>query len=320
MILADYYKEFKCKCGDCRRVCCGGWGITVSDAEYFRLLGLQCSEELRRRLDVALAPADDPSPERFAIMKPSYTGKCRLINEEGLCSLQIECGEEVLPAVCRMYPRSVTAERAGCSCSCERVVEMLMREEPLSFSEPLPEPLSRYVKAMRDRSAPVSERVIRLVDAALPSGLYYNGPVLLSMYAKTLAEHSEFMRETVVPVTDAYAADAEKLASDSAEFDRRFPHADEWFENILVNRMFLTGFPSDDPVASVCGLACEYALLRVMTLKASSDEDFVDRVSELYRYIGHTNFDKNSTAAINICGALSKDGVGRIVRVQNSEL
>ena len=77
--------------------------------------------------------------------------------------------------------------------------------------------------------------------------------------------------------------------------------------------MFLTGFPSDDPVASVCGLACEYVLLRAMTLKASSEEDFVDRVSELYRYIGHTNFDKNSTAAINICCALSRNGVRSMV-------
>ena len=319
MIFADYYKDFKCKCGECRRVCCGGWGITVSDTEYFSLLGLQCSDGLRSRLDVALAPADDPSPERFAVMKPSYTGKCRLINDLGLCSLQIECGESVLPAVCRMYPRSLTAERAGCSCSCERVVEMLMREEPILFSEPLPEPLSRYVGAMRDRSVPVSQRVIRLVDETLPSGLYYNGPVLLSMYAGTLAEHSEFMKETVVPVADAYAADAEKLASDAAEFDRRFPHADEWFENIIVNRMFLTGFPSDDPVAAVCGLACEYALLRLMTLKAGNEEEFVDRASELYRYIGHTNFDKNSAAAINICGALSKDGIKQMVRIRNPE-
>ena len=138
MIKADYYDKFKCKCGDCRSVCCGGWGITVSDEEYFRLIGLDCPAELRYILDCALAVVDDPCPERYAMMKPSYTGKCRLINEEGLCSLQIACGEEVLPAVCRMYPRSLTENHAGCSASCERVVEMLMRAEPLSFSSPLP--------------------------------------------------------------------------------------------------------------------------------------------------------------------------------------
>lgn len=317
MTVADYYKDFKCKCGACRRVCCGGWGITVSADEYFRLIGLECGETLRDKLDVALAQVDDPSPERYAVMKPSYTGKCRLINDEGLCSLQIECGEEALPAVCRTYPRSLTDAHAGCTASCERVVEMLMRTEQLAFSEPPAGQTGEYIAALQDRSRPLYERIRRAVAGALPGGLYYNGPTLLSMYAGTLAESSDFMRETVRPVADRYALRCDELRRDSAEFCRAFPDSEAWFENLIVNRMFITDFPSSDLTAAVCGIACEYALLRVTTLGCRDEEEFVDRVSGLYRYIGHTNFNKNSAAALNICGALSKDGITPVIDMFN---
>ena len=91
MIYADYFDKFKCKCGDCRHVCCGGWGITVSDEEYFRLLGLDCPDGLRYILDCALAPVDDPCPERYAMMKPSYEGKCRLLDETGSAPYRAFC-------------------------------------------------------------------------------------------------------------------------------------------------------------------------------------------------------------------------------------
>ena len=107
LIAPEVYFSYACKCGDCRTTCCSAWGISVSDTEYFRLLGCDCSPELRRRLDAAFTPAEQPSPERFAFLSPSYTGNCRLLSESGLCSLQVECGEEIMPLICRVYPRAM---------------------------------------------------------------------------------------------------------------------------------------------------------------------------------------------------------------------
>ena len=317
-IFTDYYNDFKCKCGDCRRVCCGGWGITVSDAEYFRLLGLDCPPDLRSSLDVALAPVDDPSPERYAMMKPSYTGKCRLINGEGLCSLQIACGEEVLPAVCRMYPRSFTDAHAGCSASCERVVEMLMRDVPLSFSSPLPEPASTYVKALQNREKPLKERIKELLPVVFGHGYTYLHFGLLAMYTGVMAEASERFDEIVYKDFCGYGRDRdgeERLYGDIASFDSRFPEAGLWYENLIVNRMFITDFPGADIKAALCGIVCEYALLRFASAKCETEEQFVDKVSELYRFIGHTNFNKNSAAAINRAGAYSAEGLSALCEV-----
>ena len=318
MIKADYYDKFKCKCGDCRSVCCGGWGITVSDEEYFRLIGLDCPAELRYILDCALAVVDDPCPERYAMMKPSYTGKCRLINEEGLCSLQIACGEEVLPAVCRMYPRSLTENHAGCSASCERVVEMLMRVEPLSFSEPLPEPMAGYVKALQNREKPLRERTAELLPGVFDHGYTYFYFGLLSMYTAIMAEASERFADTVYKDFYEYGKDKdgeERLYKDIAAFDNRFPEAERWFENLIINRMLITDFPGDDIKTALCGMVCEYALVRFESAACETKEQFVDKIAALYRFIGHTNFNKNSRAAIERAGAFSSDGLSGLLRV-----
>lgn len=136
-LVPDYYPSFRCKGGDCRSTCCVGWGISVTMNEYFRLLGMTCPPDLRKRLDCAFHAPEDPSPDRFRLITPRWDGDCPLRAPDGLCALQSACGEDVLPAVCRYYPRSPRCEFAyecSCSNSCEKVLEMLMdRVEPLTF-------------------------------------------------------------------------------------------------------------------------------------------------------------------------------------------
>lgn len=138
-LVPEYYSGFSCKGGSCRSTCCHGWGISFSMKEYFRLLGLTCPPDLRRKLDCAFHLVDDPTEERYAQITPNWIGDCPLHMENGLCQLQAECGEEALTAVCRYYPRGMhTAFRRECSCanSCERVLEMLFdMEEPMRFEE-----------------------------------------------------------------------------------------------------------------------------------------------------------------------------------------
>ena len=46
----DYFLRFACKIGTCRTACCVGWPVSISQENYFRLLGVDCSTDLRRRL------------------------------------------------------------------------------------------------------------------------------------------------------------------------------------------------------------------------------------------------------------------------------
>ena len=70
----DYFEGFKCKCGACRNCCCTGWDIAVGMDEYFRLIGMECPEEIHRRLECAFRVPDVPSPERFRLISPNWLG------------------------------------------------------------------------------------------------------------------------------------------------------------------------------------------------------------------------------------------------------
>lgn len=133
----DYMPQFRCKMGACRHACCEGWPISVSMTDYFRMLGVDCSPELRRRMDVAMRLHPRPCPEAYAQILPRWDGNCPLRMEDGRCLLHAELGEDMLPAVCRLYPRGVRRGKKcmECSCanSCEAVVELLCREEGIAF-------------------------------------------------------------------------------------------------------------------------------------------------------------------------------------------
>ena len=184
--MPDYYPHFACKGGACRATCCRGWDVSLPMDEYFRLLGLDCSPELRARLDGAFHAVDAPSPERYAQISHNWLGDCPMQREDGLCALQCECGETVLPAVCRRYPRGARGlfdRECACSNSCEAVLEMFWdREASLGFVEgsdgglfpeaaPAPEPrrAQRYraIRAlcfgtMQDRSLGLAQRLLRI--------------------------------------------------------------------------------------------------------------------------------------------------------------
>jgi len=136
-LVPDYYPAFRCKQGSCRTPCCEGWPISFSMQDYFRLLSIPCSDELRRLLDGAMHLCDHPTPDHYAQISPRFDGQCPMHQPDGLCRMHAELGEEMLSAVCRLYPRGIRTgsdREASCANSCEAVPEMLLSHSaPLSF-------------------------------------------------------------------------------------------------------------------------------------------------------------------------------------------
>ena len=152
-LMPDYFPDFSCKMGGCRAACCVGWPISISMQNYFHLLGMDCSQSLRNRIDCGLHIYDHPTQERYARFEPRYNGDCPLRQVDGRCGLHAEMGEEVLQDICRLYPRGIRVEDGiyECSCanSCEAVLEMLYaKQEPITFSR----------KAMTIQLPPISGR------------------------------------------------------------------------------------------------------------------------------------------------------------------
>ncbi len=316
----QYFRHFRCKCGDCRTVCCRGWRITLAEHEYSRMKGLSCSEELRRALDEAFVPFENPTKERYAYIKPSAEGGgCPIMDERGWCRLHSECGEGVQPSVCRLFPRSIKPgeiTEAVCSGACERVIEMLMEsEEPLRFVQTELETTSlppdagmdeeqrerrrRCMAIWQDRAISHAERLRRIAGyLGVPHGA---DAAQTDGHGRLLLEHLGLPSSSLHALAENILAREDTYAESTAY--RRLPHMDAYLENILANHMYFARFPyvgeGISPAEAWDGLYGVYALLRTVALYAVSaagdaEIGFVDGMAAALRCAEHTDFYHNA--------------------------
>lgn len=219
-LMPDYYENFSCKMGKCRSACCIGWPISVSMTNYFRLLGVECRKDLRQRLDTGLRIVDKPTEEEYARFEPRYDGNCPLRMHDGRCALHAELGEDILPDVCRLYPRGIRMRakdgiyEISCANSCEAVLELLFeKHEKIDFIKremkiAVPPHCEReayfetfgeeekirscLISIMQDRRYPLKERLMML------------GNVLDEM-DRAMDAHDEKMMRTLFSEEGAYA-------------------------------------------------------------------------------------------------------------------
>lgn len=111
-----YYKEFKCIASECKdNCCCGGWLIEIDEdtAGYYRSLEGEFGNTLRDSL-----MTDEDGDICFKLLD----GRCPHLDENGLCRVLCEIGEEHTGVVCREFPRysftfgAVTEKGIGLAC------------------------------------------------------------------------------------------------------------------------------------------------------------------------------------------------------------
>ena len=148
------YMDFHCLAAACHDNCCGGWEITFNKKDYLRIKHMAKSRELAEILARGMSRFRKNATEgRYAHFCAASEERCALQTEEGLCRLQLECGEEALPKVCQIYPRSEGYTAAGkelaLSPSCEGVLAQLWDlPQGIDFwEEPLPEQEWRVIQA-----------------------------------------------------------------------------------------------------------------------------------------------------------------------------
>ncbi len=94
----SYFTQFHCLAGACPHTCCAWWEVPVDEPTLHRLKDL--SGPLGERARAALTTDEEGDP-----CLALTGGYCPLLEENGLCALQLQEGEGALPAVCRQHPR-----------------------------------------------------------------------------------------------------------------------------------------------------------------------------------------------------------------------
>lgn len=325
--MPTYMENFRCKCDACRAVCCRGWRIHLTKTEYLRLTALACSDSLRARIERSLTVFDAPSEDAFAYIAHGEDGRCPMLDGDGLCTLQTECGDTIQPAVCRLYPRAV---RAGDPCeivaatSCEATVELLMKEPcPLPFTEITGEISSEIPpheiehedeRAWRqaclsffgEAETPLPVRIREIGDFLGAPPCDMTDHAMLTLAQRLLlafGREGNSISDLTAQAMDALAmrdgVTEESLSlfrGKVAAFRARFPEADRWYANLLSNHFFFMKFPPRDlsHAESFFVLRGVSAILFVLTVchtdKFPTEEAFADAAAATFRRIEHSGF------------------------------
>lgn len=123
-----YYDDFKCAADKCPDTCCAGWQILIDEEAMLRYGSERGSFGSR------LANSIDWREEAFL----QYGGKCVFLNEQNLCDMVTEKGEDYLCETCQRYPRHVEEfedlREWSLSLSCPVAAEMILNcREPVRF-------------------------------------------------------------------------------------------------------------------------------------------------------------------------------------------
>ena len=119
-IYPDYYKEFHCTADKCPDTCCAGWQIYIdkkSLKKYLRKKG-PFGSRLKNSIDI----------KEGCFYR--YDNRCAFLNEDNLCDICLEMGEEHLCRTCARYPRHIeeyeNVREISLSLSCPEAARIML--------------------------------------------------------------------------------------------------------------------------------------------------------------------------------------------------
>lgn len=125
---AQFYKEFKCIGGICEDSCCENWEIDLDDVSLKKYM--KQGGEFGKRLKDCTRVKD----KQFILNGT----RCPFLNEDNLCDIFIEMGEESLCETCTNFPRHIeefdNLKEVSLTMSCPEASRiMLAKKEKMTF-------------------------------------------------------------------------------------------------------------------------------------------------------------------------------------------
>jgi len=167
----DYYRYFSCTADECSHNCCIGWEIDIDDDTYRYYMSVKGEMGQRLRTNISYSG----ETRHFRLGRDE---RCPFLNEDNLCDIISELGEDSLCEICASHPRfrSFFSDRieTGIGLACEAAAELIvMNEEKTRIvvsgeTSPLPEEeqffaLREHIfDIVQDREFDLDERVDEL--------------------------------------------------------------------------------------------------------------------------------------------------------------
>ena len=123
-----YFEDFQCTASACEDTCCAGWAIMIDDDS------LEKYEKMDGPFGNRLHNSIDWKEGCFI----QCNKRCAFLNDDNLCDIHIEAGEEMLCDTCKNYPRHLEEyeglREGSLSLSCIEAAKLILGcTEPVQF-------------------------------------------------------------------------------------------------------------------------------------------------------------------------------------------
>lgn len=130
----QFLNQFKCAQGDCPQTCCKGWRILI-DANTMEQIEKE-PEDKRRELKRHIAGVRKGQPQ----IRKNF-GRCPYHTKEQLCGLQLKKRTDLMPRVCREYPRRTVSfssfAEITMELACPVVAQLFLEEKEMFSMQPI---------------------------------------------------------------------------------------------------------------------------------------------------------------------------------------
>jgi len=133
-IKTDYYDTFTCIAGKCSFNCCQEWKIAVDDDTYSKWNNLSLTKQNNDYINHYVKQKDGTR-----VIALNEQKQCPFLNEQKLCNLVLNFGDEVLSETCAIFPRQIHefTDRTEYSLlpSCPEVVDLMNQQDEICFTK-----------------------------------------------------------------------------------------------------------------------------------------------------------------------------------------
>lgn len=311
-IYPDFYNKFKCIANKCPDSCCKDWDVVVDDEsdKFYSTVNGEFGEKLRR-----LTITDNDGDRIFV----SQNARCPFWNNDMLCDIYINLGEEHLCATCRNFPRitqdyTVFTEHT-LSFACPEAARLMLAEdnayksfdnydisfENVDYDAKFMQFLLKARKATSDiftnRQKPFAQRlkealafnnmVQTLVDEEDFCSGFLNYDISESNHSKADCSFVFALHKKLEIMDDNWRSllsEAEKYCNDkviSTEYDAEFERLSLYY----IYRYYLNAIDSYDVLSTIKRIACAYLVVGKIS---SQTPDIVRLMQQCSKEVEHS--------------------------------
>lgn len=148
--IPDYYKDFQCIANQCKDNCCIGWEIMIDPESYkkYQKVEGKFHDRLMQGIDHQNGPA-------FHL---DHCKRCVFLNNENLCDIYIQLGEDALCEICTQHPRFYNEygniRQTGLGMACEEAARIIFSTEQFK--------LEKIYDASEEKNEDFSEKILKI--------------------------------------------------------------------------------------------------------------------------------------------------------------